>query len=167
MPWWTYLPGAYLSVDTDNTDEVLMVLHDLLTELMALSAPQIYRKHVSLSSNRQPILYVKILKMLYGCLKSSLLFYFKTNPYNPCVANKTIHGSQMTVTWHVDNLQLSHALSTVLSAFILWLETIYSTLTASRGQTHTATLYGAQLHTTRTCHRLHGEIHPRLHQGIL
>ena len=33
---------------------------------------------------------------------------FNINPYNPCVANKEINGSQMTVTWHVDNLKVSH-----------------------------------------------------------
>jgi hypothetical protein len=86
-----------------------MALRGPFTELMALSTPQIYSKYVSLSSNVQPILYVKLLKTLYGYLKSTLLFYrklwgdlhslgYKINPYNPCGTNKTIHGSQMTVT---------------------------------------------------------------------
>ena len=31
------------------------------------------------------------------------------NPHDPCVANKMInHGEQMTVTWHVDDLKISH-----------------------------------------------------------
>ena len=33
---------------------------------------------------------------------------FEVNPYDPCVANKDINGSQMTVTWHVDDLKVSH-----------------------------------------------------------
>ena len=61
------------------------------------------------------ILYVKVLKAIYGMLQSALLFYnklwkdledsgFKVNPYNPCVANKTVRGSQMTVVWHVNDM---------------------------------------------------------------
>ena len=58
-------------------------------------------------------------KALYGMLESSLKFYeqlrkdlknagFKVNPYDPCVANKIANGTQMTVTWHVDDLKVSH-----------------------------------------------------------
>ena len=35
-------------------------------------------------------------------------FGFKVNPYNPCVANKMMIGSQMTVIWHADDLKISH-----------------------------------------------------------
>ena len=65
------------------------------------------------------MLYVKMSKALYGMLNSALWFYKKlkvnleaygvvVNPYNPCVANVMINGKQMTVTWHVDNLTVSH-----------------------------------------------------------
>jgi hypothetical protein len=60
-------------------------------------------------------------KAIYGLLKSALLFYkkfdadlknyalpFIINPYNPCIANATIGGLQMTITWHVDDLKISH-----------------------------------------------------------
>ena len=33
---------------------------------------------------------------------------FEVNPYDPSVANKIINGTQMTVTWHVDDLKISH-----------------------------------------------------------
>ena len=33
---------------------------------------------------------------------------FKTNPYDPYIAHKMVNGSQMTVTWHVDDLNISH-----------------------------------------------------------
>ena len=65
------------------------------------------------------MLYVRLFKALYGLLQSALLFYkklrgeledygFEVNPYNPCVANKIVNGSQMTVTWHIDDLKVSH-----------------------------------------------------------
>ena len=50
---------------------------------------------------------------------SSLLFYkhfrkdlenigFVVNPYDICVTNRTINGHHQTVTWHVDNMKVSH-----------------------------------------------------------
>jgi hypothetical protein len=52
-------------------------------------------------------------------MKSALLFYrklvselkqmgFEINPYDPCVANKMVNGTQMTIRWHVDDLMMSH-----------------------------------------------------------
>jgi len=35
-------------------------------------------------------------------------------PYDKCVANKMIEGSQCTVTWHVDDLKISHKSREVL-----------------------------------------------------
>ena len=59
-------------------------------------------------------------RAIYGLLKSALLFYkkfvadlqnyktpFVINPYDPCIANATINGKQMTITWHVDDLKVS------------------------------------------------------------
>jgi hypothetical protein len=67
------------------------------------------------------ILYVKLSKAIYRLLKSALLFYKKNvdnlmnyespfiiNPYAPHVANATIAGFQMKVTWHIDDLKISH-----------------------------------------------------------
>ena len=65
------------------------------------------------------MLYVRIQKALYGIFESALAFYkllrkkledegFMVNPYDPCVANKEVNGSQMTVTWHMDDLKVSH-----------------------------------------------------------
>ena len=65
------------------------------------------------------ILYVKLKKALYGTVRASLLFWrnltdnlkkwgFELNPYDDCVANKTINGTQATVIWHVDDLKISH-----------------------------------------------------------
>ena len=76
-----------------------------------------YRKYFTVGPNGEPILYVRLLKALSGLLRSALLFYkklrsdlenmgFVINPYDPCVANKMANGSQMTVTWHVDDLKI-------------------------------------------------------------
>ena len=64
-------------------------------------------------------MYVRINKALYGMIKSALQFYlkfrsdveaygFKVNPYDPCVDNYDLNGHQTTVTWHFDDLKVSH-----------------------------------------------------------
>ena len=79
------------------------------------------------------VLYVEVLKAIYGTLAAALLFYkklkkdlesigFKTNPYDPCVANRMVNGSQHTVCWHVDDLKSSHVDPEVNNKFIQWLE---------------------------------------------
>jgi hypothetical protein len=62
-------------------------------------------------------------------MKSALLFYrklvaelcnmgFEINPYDPCVANKMVNGTQMTVRWHVDDLMISHTSQDNIMAFV-------------------------------------------------
>ena len=68
---------------------------------------------------RKVVLYVRLQKELYGCLKSALLFYeklvgdmkaygFRINPYALCVANYRVGGKQITVCWHMNNLKISY-----------------------------------------------------------
>jgi hypothetical protein len=54
------VPGAFLSADTD--EEVLMTLRGRLAELMVKTAPDIYRKYITLDSNNRPVLYVLLQK---------------------------------------------------------------------------------------------------------
>jgi hypothetical protein len=68
-------------------------------------------------------------KALYGMLQSSLLYCkefgkdlkeqdFTINPYNPCVANRTIDDTQHTVTWHKDDLKSSYVNPQVNEKFL-------------------------------------------------
>ena len=43
---------------------------------------------------------------------------FVLNPYNNCVANKMIDGTQCTILWHVDDLKLSHVEQQVLEDLV-------------------------------------------------
>ena len=56
---------------------------------------------------------------LYGKMVASLIYYhkftksltiigFEINPYDTCVINKVIDGSQMTICFHMDDCNLSH-----------------------------------------------------------
>ena len=43
---------------------------------------------------------------------------FAINPYDPYVANKVIKWSNFTITWHVENLIMTHIDARVLDAFV-------------------------------------------------
>ena len=67
-------PKAYLSADMD--DEVHMVFRGTLLEIMVMADPALYRPFVSYDT-RKPVLYVRLQKALYDCIKSALVFYEK------------------------------------------------------------------------------------------
>jgi len=144
------VPGAFLNayLDTVTDEEVLMLLKGKLAELMVMVQPKMYRKYVTYDSKGNPMLYVKMSKAMYGMLQSALAFYLKlrneleeygfvVNNYDPCVANKTIDGTQMTVCWHVDDLKVSHAKKEAIDDFAQYLRDIYGDeLKVNHGDIH-------------------------------
>jgi hypothetical protein len=118
-----------------------------MEELMVKTAPNIYRKYITLESNSRPVLYLLLQKALYGYLRSAILFHkksvkemkgkgFELNRYDPCVANKIVQGNQFTVLWHVDDLKMSHMDYDEVTSMINWLEGIYRDMKVSRGKKH-------------------------------
>jgi hypothetical protein len=78
-------------------------------------------------------LYLQLLKALYGCVRSALLWYklfsgtlkkmgFELNPYDPCIANKTIEDSQCTIAWYVNDNKILHAKESVVTDVIAEIE---------------------------------------------
>jgi hypothetical protein len=72
-------------------------------------------------------------------LASALLFYkkfasdltrygFVLNPYDPCVANKMVHDTQMNVSWHVDDLKVTHKEKKMVDEFIEWVIDTYGSI---------------------------------------
>ena len=55
-------------------NEVHVVFRRMLAEMMAAADPVLYRPFVSYEIGKA-VLYVRLQKALYGCLKSTLLFY--------------------------------------------------------------------------------------------
>jgi hypothetical protein len=79
------------------------------------------------------VLYVRCNKAIYGCVVSGMLWYelfsqtleqhgFIINPYDFCVANANIDGSQCTIVWYVDDTKISHVKSSVVTIIIAILE---------------------------------------------
>ena len=90
------------------------------------------------------VLYLKIVKALYGCVKSALPWYqlflseptkigLTMNDYDRYVVNKMINGKQCTITWYVDDVKVSHEDSEVVSNIIKILESKFEALNTTRG----------------------------------
>ncbi len=140
------IPGAFLHANSD--EDITMILKGRLAELMVQVAPNLYRKYISVDRKGTAMLYVKMQKAIYGLLRSALLFCrklmtdlegngFVLNPYDPCVANKEVNGSQMTVCWHVDYLKSSHIDTKVNTEFGKWFSATYGVSVVShQGKVH-------------------------------
>ena len=60
-----------------------------------------------------------------------------TPTYDPCLANAMINEKQMAVTWHVDDLKVSHENPAEITEFANYLAVIYGErLTVHRGLVH-------------------------------
>jgi hypothetical protein len=127
------IPGAFLHAD--NEDYVIMKMVGTLAELMVKTNPKMYRQYVILEKGKS-VLYLRLQKALYGMMKSALLFYrklltelremgFVINPYDPCVANKMVNGTQMTIRWHVDDLMISHVSQDEIMKVVQGIKDIY------------------------------------------
>ena len=117
----TDIPNTFVQRDIQdkpNGEKIIMKIQETLVNMLVDISPNNYQAFVQHKAN-QKILYVEMKKALYGMLQSSLLYYkkfwkdlegqgFKINPYDPCVANRTVEGTQHTITWHVDDLKSSH-----------------------------------------------------------
>ncbi len=119
----------------DNEYYVIMKMVGILAELMVKKNPKMYRQYVVLEKGRS-VLYLRLQKALYGKMKSMLLFYrklvselkkmgFEINPYDPCIANKKVNGTQMTIRWHVDDLMMSHVSCNKIMKIVQEIKNIY------------------------------------------
>jgi hypothetical protein len=141
------IPGAFMQAEMD--DIVYMKIEGTMAELLVKLDTQRYQSFVTMEGNKK-VLYLQLKKALYGTLKAALLFWkrlsnvllswgFEINPYDRCVANKEIDGTQCTIIWHVDDLKISHAKPTVIDEVINMLSKEFGNeapLTINRGKIH-------------------------------
>jgi Reverse transcriptase (RNA-dependent DNA polymerase) len=116
---------------------------DLLCEVNPEYAPYVVYK----GRNNTKVLYVRCNKAIYGCVMSGLLWYelfnsvlvargFVLNPYDLCVANAMINGSQCTIAWYVDDMKVSHLDPAIVSDILNLMESRFGTMAITRGLTH-------------------------------
>ena len=142
------IPGAFMQADMD---EVVHVRFDgPLAQLLTRVDPHTYTKFLE-NHNGKEVMYVRLRKALYGTLQGAMLFWkeltaflcselgFKLNPYDDCVANKTIRGRQCTVLWHVDDLKISHVSQAVIDEVLEAINKRFgkeTPITITRGRVH-------------------------------
>ena len=92
-----------------DMDELVHVrLHGKMAELLLEIDPELYTPYITYERGKM-VLYVELLKALYGTLRASRLFWeklsaklqewgFQPNPYDSCVVNKMINGKVPSVT---------------------------------------------------------------------
>ena len=147
------IPNAFIQTlmptPEAGADRVIMKITGLLVDYMIQLDPE-YRKYV-VYENGKRVIYVVILRAIYGMLEASLLWYkklrgdleaygFEFNPYDPCIANKMVNGKQHTIRFHVDDLLSSHVDPKVNDQFHRWMNETYGNLkevTCTRGDVHT------------------------------
>jgi len=149
------VPNAFVQTNNEKLEEHherdIMKIKGSLAMLLVELDPLTYAPYLT-EERGVPVIYVEILKAMYGMIKSPLLFYrklrtdleqegFEVNPYDICVANKEVQGKQFTVCWHVDDLKASHVEIARVNDFIAWAEKKYGdpTITQmkpSRGKVH-------------------------------
>jgi hypothetical protein len=141
------IPGAFMQADMYEI--IHMKLEGPLVKLLTRVNPKLYEKYI-VTEKGKPVLYVQLIKAMYGTLQAALLFWqdltghlldwgFELNPYDWCVANKTINGKQCTILWHVDDLKISHVGEEVVEDILRMLNEHYgkdAPLTVTRGKVH-------------------------------
>jgi hypothetical protein len=141
------IPGAFMQADIDEV--VHVKFEGEIAEMLVKLDPKLYRKYVR-DENGKSVLYVELLKALYGTLKAALLFWklltkklvswgFVINPYDWCAANKMIDGKQCTIIWHVDDLKISHVDPEAVTCMIKLIDEEFgkeAPITVTRGKVH-------------------------------
>jgi hypothetical protein len=141
------VPGAFMQVDMDEVVHVRFT--GIMVEKLLEIDAEMYEPYV-VYEGKEKVMYVELLKALYGTLRASRLFWekltgkllewgFVPNPYDACVVNKTINGKQCTVGWHVDDLKVSHVDSKVVDDILDLMDNEFGKeepMNRSRGKVH-------------------------------
>ena len=93
--------------------------------------------------NEVKVIYLRLLKALYGCMESALMCYdlhfkplklhgFLINTYDRCIENSTIQDKQCTIVWYVDDKKVSNVDEEVNTKVIETISYHFGNLTVSR-----------------------------------
>jgi len=136
--------GAYLNAKM--LDFVLLHLTRNTVNTMCCMNP-CYSAFITMEDGKK-VLYLRLLKALYGCVQSALLWYklfsttlqgmgFMLNPYDPCIANKIINGKQCTIIWYMDDNKISHINANVVTQIIKAIKKYFGKMMLTEGMKHT------------------------------
>ena len=140
------VPGAYLHAEIPEEKRVFMKFEKEFVDIMCEVNLE-YKEHVRIENGKK-VLYVQVLKAIYGMIESALRWYelftgtlcgmgFTLNPYDCCVANKMINRSQYTVGWFVDDNKVSHIDDKVNTKVVDAIEEHIGKIARKKGKKHT------------------------------
>eukprot|EP00980_Cylindrotheca_fusiformis_P010264 scaffold2279_cov88-Cylindrotheca_fusiformis.AAC.1 len=147
------VPNAFIQTQMpeqkEGEDRVIMKITGVLVDLLVDLDPHTYKNFV-VFENGKKVVYVAVLKAIYGMLQAALLWYqkfrkdlegieFVFNDYDPCVANRMRVGKQHTIRFHVDDIMASHVNPKVNDKFENWLNRKYGSVgevKTTRGKIH-------------------------------
>ena len=115
------VPNAFIQAKIDKKkgdEKIIMKITGKLVDILVKLAPKIYSGYVVYEKGRK-VIYVEVLRALYGMLISAMLWYkkfrgdlksigFIFNPYDPCIGNHIVNKKQQTIRFHVDDIMSSH-----------------------------------------------------------
>jgi hypothetical protein len=151
------IPNAFIQTRIEEEKDMAIIkIRGILVDMLLDIAPDVYKSYATTDKKGNKQLIVQCLNAIYGTMMASLLYYvkfskslldigFKFNAYDPCVANKQVNGSQMTICFHVDDCKLSHKNKRSNDRMIKWLKQEYESIfedgsgemAISRGKVHT------------------------------
>jgi hypothetical protein len=151
------IPNAFIQTRIeDEKDMAIIKIRGILVDMLLEIAPDVCNSYVTTDKKGIKQLTVQCQNAIYGTMMASLLYYkkfskslihivFKFNPYDPCVANKQMSGSQMTICFHADDCKLSHKSPKCNDRMIKWLRKEYESIfkdgsgkmAVSHGKVHT------------------------------
>ena len=146
------IPNAFIQAELKRKkgeERVVMKVRGRIVDWLVALDPAQYEKKV-VYENGVKVLYLEILRAIYGMLVASLLWYrklrkaleefgFKFNDYDPCVANKPYEGHQQTIRFHVDDLLCSCVSKRANDILHQWAQEMFGKLkpvTVTRGPKH-------------------------------
>ena len=138
------IPGAYLHAEMPKEKLVIMKLRGEFVDIMCEVNPK-YKPFVKIENGKK-VLYLRVLRAIYGCIESALLWYdlfsstlakmgFTINPYDRCVANKIINGKQCTIVWYVDDVKVSHMEEAVVDDIVKVVEEHFGEMKVCKDKT--------------------------------
>jgi hypothetical protein len=101
--------NAFIQTRIKNEEGMaIMKIHGVLVDMLLDIALDVYKPYVTTDKKGTKQLVVQCQNAIYRTMVASLLYYrkfcksltsigFVFNPYNPCVANKTVNRQQMTI----------------------------------------------------------------------
>jgi hypothetical protein len=146
------IPNAFVQTEISlDGDKIIMKIRGQLVEILLELCQGVYDDYV-INEGKHKIIYVRMLKTLYGMLISSILYYkkfrkdiesigFELNPYDICVANRKVNRKRQIVTWHVNDLKSSRIDKRGNDNFTQWCDKTYGSddlrhVKVVRGKTH-------------------------------